>query len=92
MTADPMRMLPPIIPPAWPLLDYFGLSHESDAAFCTLAAGSKEDNSLDQMSAETDELMANPADTGNLQLIEQLPELLADMRARIEAKLENKLS
>jgi hypothetical protein len=43
---------------------------------------------LDQMSANADDLLANPADTGNVPLIEDLKELLVDMQAKIEVKLD----
>ena len=43
---------------------------------------------LDQMIANAEELLADPADTENLAMMNELRELLVDLQARVEAKLD----
>ena len=43
---------------------------------------------LDQMAADAELLRDDPADTGNVPLIEELCELLEDMRAQVEEKID----
>lgn len=43
---------------------------------------------LDQIETDANAILANPVDTDNLPLAEELRELIVEMQARVEAKLQ----
>jgi len=44
---------------------------------------------LDQLSTESDAILADPGDVENGAMAEELRELLVDMRAKVDAKLDS---
>jgi hypothetical protein len=47
---------------------------------------------LDQMTTDADAILAGPIDTDNLPLAEELRELLVEMRAKVEEKLDREVT